>query len=588
MHSVLRERAGFCAKVLVLAMTCIAGIASASPIDRIGEKLQDVTLPDLDGKPQSLLSFHDGELLVIAYTGVGCPISGRYGTRLQELSEKFAKRGVKFVGINAGPQDSPEEIRAEMKEVGVKFPVLHDKDQVLTKQLDAKTTTVAFVVDKDNVIRYRGMVDDQYVVGALRDRPRIRYLERSIRAVLAGNEPEEPRTVAPGCLITRIDKPTKSEEITYSSHIKRILQDNCEQCHRPGQVGPFPLQDYDTVRGWSAMMYSVVHQGRMPPWNAHPDYHGKFANERAMPEEEKKMLLAWIENGMPRGNPEEDPEDRRYSQMWRIGRPDKVFTMKTAYEVPPEGVVEYQYFSIPTSFRDDMWVTAMEARPGAADVVHHILAFVTDSQGRTDNSRLGLEDGYLAAQVPGDIPSVYPEGYGKRIPAGSNLVLQLHYTTNGKKRKDKSKIALRFSDEPPTYEVKTRGIYNDRFTIPAGAENHEVRSEHTFEEDTKVLALYPHMHFRGKDWKYVAHYPDGKSETLLYIPEYDYNWQESYVLSEPIVLPKGTRLECIAHFDNSASNFQNPDPTVEVKFGEQSWEEMMIGYIDYVVENPGA
>lgn len=559
----------------------------ASPTDRIGEKLKDVELRTMDGKTVGLLSHHTGKVLVIAYTGLGCPISGRYAPRLETLSKKFAKKGVLFVGINANPQDELEKIAAEAKELGVTFPMLQDHEQALTRQLDAKTSTVAFVVDSSGVIRYRGMIDDQYAIGVQREKPRKKYLERAIRSVARGKTPEYEKTPAPGCLITRVKNPTPSEAITYSSHIAKLMQDKCQTCHRATQVGPFPLTSYKAVHGWSAMIYSVVTAGRMPPWNAHSDFDGVFANERKLSSADKQMLLSWIENGMPRGNPEEDPKPKSWPNLWRIGKPDQVFSMTKIFDVPADGVVPYQYFHVPVNFKRDVWVQAMEARPGAADVVHHIIAFTIDRSGKPDLSRLGLDNGFLVGQVPGDIPSIYPPGLGKRIPAGHDLMLQIHYTTNGKKRKDRSKVAFIIADEPVEREVHSRGIYDLSFVVPAGAANYEVRASHTFEKDVTLLSYYPHMHFRGKDWRYVAHFPDGTEKTLLSVPKYDYNWQELYILKEPLHIPKGTKLECIAHYDNSEDNFLNPDATVSVGWGDQSWDEMMIGYVDYVIPKPG-
>lgn len=562
-------------------------VAIATPKDRIGETLKDVALRGMDGKTVELMSHHSGKVLVVAFTGLGCPIAGRYAPRLEALSKKFAKRGVKFVGINANPQDDLEKIAAEAKELGITFPMLQDHEQALTRQLDAKTTTVAFIVDSSGIIRYRGMIDDQYAIGVQREKPRKKYLERAIRSVLRGKPPETAKTPAPGCLITRVKSTSTPEAITYSSHIAKIIQDKCQSCHRPTQVGPFPLTSYKAVRGWSAMIHSVVTAERMPPWNAHSDFDGVFINERKLSGSEKKMLLSWIESGMARGDPKEDPAKKSWPNYWRIGKPDQVFAMKEIFDVPADGVVPYQYFHVPVNFKKDVWVQAIEAKPGAADVVHHIIAFTIDRKGKPDLSRLGLDNGFLCGQVPGDIPSIFPPGLGKRIPAGHDLMLQVHYTTNGKRRKDRSKIAFIIADQPIEHEVRSRGIYDLKFKIPAGAANYEVRASHTFEQDITVLSFYPHMHFRGKDWRYVAHFPDGTEKTLLSVPKYDYNWQELYILKEPIHFPKGTKLECIAHYDNSDGNFLNPDPTRTVGWGDQSWDEMMIGYIDYIASTQG-
>ncbi len=558
----------------------------ATPIDRVGEKLEDVQLRTLHGESVSLMQFHTGDVLVIAYTGRGCPISGRYAPRLEELAQEYSGKGVRFVGINASPQDGLDSIAAEIKEFGITFPVLKDADQALTRQLDALTTTEVFVVDKERRIRYRGAVDDQFALGAARTEPNNRYLEKAIGDVLKGRDPFTLRTAAPGCRITRVPAAggeKKDAAITYSGRIAGIIQDNCQQCHRPKQIGPFPLMTYEEVAGWSAMIHAVVEDGRMPPWNADKAHDGQFFNERKLPDEDRAALLAWIDAGMPRGNPAEDPPEKAWSERWRIGKPDKVFTVREMFTCPKDGVVEYQYFLVPTNYKEDRWITAMECRPGAEDVVHHILVFIRDRNKPENNlQRIGLEDGFLAGQVPGDIPPTFSPGYAKKLPAGADLIFQVHYTPNGKVRKDRSSIAMSFTTEPVEYEVRTRGIYNDQFEIPPGATDHEVRAEHTFDKDVLILSLYPHMHFRGKSFRYVAHLPDGTEQTLLNVPRYDYNWQESYILKDPVRLPKGTKLECIAVYDNSSENFVNPDPSVAVKFGEQSWEEMMIGYIDYV------
>ncbi len=555
---------------------------SASPVNRIGEILKDASLQDLQGQAINLLSFHTDDVLVITYTGVGCPIAGRYAPRLETLSQKYKAKGVRFVGINANPHDSLQDVAEDIKELGITFPMLKDDSQTLTAQLDAKTTTEVFVIDRTRTIRYRGMVDDQYALGTQRSRPKNKYLEIAIKDVLKGRTPFVARTAAPGCLITRGTSGAPSQRVTYSSHIARIVQNNCQPCHRKNQIGPFPLMTYDNVRGWSAMIYSVLEDHRMPPWNAPAKFDGLFMNERRMPESDEMQLLAWIDDGMPRGNPDEDPPARSWPKGWRIGKPDKIFSMKRAFKVPSDGTVEYQYFRIPTFFKENKWITAMEAKPGAADVVHHILVFVVDGKQKVDRSRIGLEDGFLCATVPGDTPSIFPPGAAKKLPAGATLVFQVHYTTNGKKRKDKSSVGMVFADGDAKQEVHTRGIHNLTFQVPAGASAHEVRAEYTLPENVKLLSLYPHMHTRGKDWTYVAHFPDGRTQELLSVPRYDFNWQESYILNEPIDLPKGTRVECIAHFDNSEANFANPDPTSPVRWGEQTWEEMMIGYIDYI------
>ncbi len=379
------------------------------------------------------------------------------------------------------------------------------------------------------------------------------------------------------------------ESLTWSRDIAPIVQRRCEACHRPGQAGPFALQDYEQVKGRAKTIAQVLERGIMPPWNADPKYDGVFANERRLPATEKEKILTWFQQGMPRGNPEEDPPAVAWPTGWSIGEPDVVLAMENKMEdgsrlppegfsVPREGVVDYQYFTVETSWPEDRWIQAIETRPGSADVVHHVLILIEDP--KTPSSGLDFRT-YLAVAVPGDTSSSYPEGYAKRLPAGAVLIFQMHYTPNGKERFDRSSVAIRFCRNVPEFEVVTHAVVNDRFRIPPGAQAHEVRAELTLAEDTGLVAFFPHMHMRGKDFRYVAHYPDGNEEELLF-SHYDFNWQESYLLADPLPLPAGTRLECIGHFDNSAENPNNPDPKAWVSWGEQTWEEMFIGYYDLV------
>jgi hypothetical protein len=394
--------------------------------------------------------------------------------------------------------------------------------------------------------------------------------------------------------LTVLDPVPLPAEVTWSGQVADILQTHCVTCHRPGQVGPFSLEAYDQARGWSAMIGSVVEEGRMPPWNATPRHDGVFANERRLSARERTLLLDWIAQGAPRGNPAEDPPPREFASGWRIGEPDVVFAMESTpsgvplpaqgYAVPREGVIDYEYFVAPTGFDTDRWVQALEVKPGAADVVHHVLILIDDPKASRDERRRQLDfSSYFAVAVPGDTPSVYPAGYGKRLPAGARLVFQMHYTPNGKARFDRSSVALKFCEQPPAYEVQTTAVATDEFAIPPGDARYEVRASRTLREDTPVIGFFPHMHTRGLDFRYLAHLPGGVTEELLAV-DFDFNWQESYLYRRPRLLPAGTRLECVGHFDNSKGNPNNPDPGAWVRWGDQTFEEMFIGYYDRVLE----
>jgi hypothetical protein len=344
-------------------------------------------------------------------------------------------------------------------------------------------------------------------------------------------------------------------------------------------VAPFALSSFDDAVEQSAMMKEVVLQRRMPPWHADPR-HGEFSNNRRMPQEEVDQLVAWIDSGTPQGDPKELPPPVHYAEGWQIEKPDYVFELPKEVTVPAQGTVPYLYYTVPTNFKEDVWVQAAEARPGNRAVVHHIIVFCRDPESRGRPQRI-LENN-LVGTAPGDPPLVLPPGAARKIPAGSELVFQMHYTPNGKEQKDRSQvgIVLYKGKEPPKYNVGSVAIMNPRLRIPAGEANHQVESRHTFDRDTVVFSLMPHMHVRGKDFLFRAKYPDGRSEVLLSVPAYDFNWQNSYTPKTPLLIPKGTQLECVAHYDNSANNPANPDPTKEVRWGDQTWEEMMIGWLN--------
>jgi hypothetical protein len=349
-------------------------------------------------------------------------------------------------------------------------------------------------------------------------------------------------------------------------------------------VGPFSLLTYDDAVNNAAMMKEVVVERRMPPWHADPRF-GHFSNNRRMTSEEVDQLVTWINAGTPLGDESDLPEDPNYSNDWVIGKPDVVLELPEEVTIPATGTVAYQYFTIPTNFEKDVWVTAAECRPGNYAVVHHIIAFYRIPGEREER----FVQNWICSTAPGDPPLVLPEGIGRKIPAGAELVIQMHYTPTGKVEKDRSRIGLILhkGEEPPKHNARTALIINHDFEIPAGAANHRVDASLVMPANALLITMMPHMHLRGKDFLVRATYPDGRSETLLSVPAYDFNWQNSYRFAEPLKIAKGTRIDCVAHFDNSADNPANPDPTETVHWGDQTWDEMMIGYMNVVwLEDP--
>lgn len=373
---------------------------------------------------------------------------------------------------------------------------------------------------------------------------------------------------------TRPPPPDTAETFTYSKHISRIFQKRCQDCHRPGEVAPMALLSYEDARPWARSIKKYVLSGEMPPWHADPKY-GRFKNDARLPQEEIDAIVAWVDAGAPEGNPEELPPPKTFSEGWRIGEPDAVFALPVRFKVKPEGEVEYQYFSVQTDFEEDKWIQAAEARPGNREVVHHIIVFIKEP-----GKRGSLFGNHLCGTAPGMPPDIFPEGTAKLVKAGSTLIFQMHYTPTGEVEYDRSSVGLRFAKEPPKQRMRLRAIMNRRFRIPPGDPAFATHASYTFRRPGTIWSFTPHMHLRGKSFRYELHVPGREPETLLWIPEYDFDWQNIYRLETPRRVPAGARIECTGIFDNSKDNPDNPDPEATVRWGDQTWEEMMIGFVE--------
>ena len=551
-----------------------------SPADKIGFKVRSFKLKDHRGTPIAMSRLADKKLLVVTFIGTECPLAKLYAPRLVALQKEYESKGVGFLAIDSNAQDDRTEIASFVKEHGIGFPFLRDVNNMIADHFGAERTPEVFLLDKDRVIRYRGQIDDQYGyqkgIGFERPDAVRRDLAEAINELLANKPVSKPYTQSTGCLIGRVRKPAAESKITYASHVAAIFNKRCVVCHRTGEVAPFSMQDFDEVVGWGEMIREVVNDGRMPPWHADAA-HGNFSNDSRMSDEEKKIVSDWVAAGCPKGDESKIPAPPKFVKGWQINKPDEVYWAKP-YTVPAEGTVDYQYFTVDPGFTEDRWVQAAEARAGNAAVVHHIIVFVLPPGSK--RSAVSF-DGFLVATAPGARPMVLAPGMAKRVSAGSKFLFQMHYTPNGTPQKDRSCVGLIFAKpESVTTSVKTTAALNLIFSIPPKADNHPVDAVHSLRRDSVLLSLYPHMHLRGKAFRYTARYPDGKEEVLLDIPRYDFNWQNTYELAEPKLLPKGTEIRCAAHFDNSPGNAANPDPNKTVKFGEQTHEEMMIGFFD--------
>jgi peroxiredoxin len=568
---------------LILLWLSIAHLADPAKDSPIGRKIDDFKLRDYRGTERSLADFADKKLVVVTFIGSECPVAKLYGPRLAALAREFEPKGVAFIGINANQQDSVTAIKHFARLHGISYPILKDVANVVADQMGAVRTPEAFVLDSGRVVRYRGRIDDQYGVGYGRPKIGRRDLAIALEELLAGKAVSTPTTQASGCFIGRVRRETKPGPVTYAKHVAPILQKRCLECHRPGQIAPFSLTSYDEVVGWTETIREVVQERRMPPWHADPKY-GEFANDSRLPDDERQTILRWIDGGAPSGDPRDLPKPAEFTPGWRIPKPDVVVSIPKPFKVPAEGTVQYQYFAVDPGFDEDRWIKAAEVRPGCRPVVHHILVFVQEPGKRGTDRSGGFANNWLAASVPGAKPLILTDGRAKRIPAGSRLLFQIHYTPNGSPQVDQSNIALVFTDPRTVHqEVLTDMAANPRLRIPPGASNHKVEADTVLHQDTVLLSFMPHTHLRGKAFQYQAIYPDGTIETLLDVPRYDFNWQNTYVLSKPKLLPKGTKIHCSAHYDNSKDNLANPDPNREVRWGEQTWQEMMIGYFDITI-----
>jgi peroxiredoxin len=553
-----------------------------------GAEVADFSLPDVHGNAHRLNDYADKKVVVIAVLGTECPLAKLYSQRLVDLAAAYEPRGVQFLGLDANRQDTLAEIAAHARLHEIKFPLLKDQPQksdgrLVADRLGAERTPEVFVLDAERSVRYHGRIDDQYAPGVMRPKPTRRDLAIALDELLNGKPVSEAATPVVGCHIgrDRDPPPAVKTSITYTNEVARVFQARCVSCHRPGEIAPFSLTSYDDAVSWADTIAEVVEEQRMPPWFASPE-HGKFTNAARLTNDEKQTIYDWVDAGCPEGDPKQLPEPRQFTTGWQIPEPDAVFHIADKpVDVPAEGEVAYKYYVVDPGFTEDKWVQFAEARPDNRAVVHHIVVMFHDP------SKKG--GGGLVGYAPGMPPCSYPEGTAFRIPKGTKLVFQMHYTPNGRPAQDRSYVGFKFIDPK---DVKTRiigGVVGNRkFEIPPEAPNYEVTAERTAPVDMKLLTLTPHMHLRGKSFRYEAVFPDGRRQVLLDVPHWDFNWQLRYDFAEPVELPKGSKLICTAHFDNSEHNLSNPDPKATVRWGDQTWEEMMLGYFSAVPVGEGS
>ena len=508
---------------------------------------------------------------------LGLWLSRRAYGFLVSLRERYASPDVSFLMIDANPQDDRKTLQEDAARYGIDMPILKDDLQLVAESLDLQRTGEALLIDTRTWrVAYRGPVDDQLYYEVTKTGAQRHFLRDAIAAVLDDRAVGEAAPPAVGCRISLDRRP----EISYAKQVAPILMEKCTVCHQAGGIGPWAMDGYDKVKGWSAMMREVLMNRRMPPWHADPAI-GSFSNDRSLSAEQMRTLLHWIDAGAPRGDAPDPLAERKPPTLreWPLGEPDAVIDVPEQ-RIPASGFIDYRFFDIPVPFDRDVWVRAVDVRPSNRAVMHHALVFLND---RAAPENTFLASTFLAIFGPGLEVEPFPLGSGRLLPKGTVLKFELHYQAVGYATTDRPRLAIYLHKRPPSRELVVSCACNTEFRIPPYAAAHPIEARFVFDQDALLHSYLPHMHLRGSRIIYEARYPDGGSETLLSVPRFNFNWQALYTLRTPKPIPAGTELVVRGVFDNSRSNPANPNPSKEVWRGIQTWDEMLNGYVLYTI-----
>lgn len=561
---------------------------------RIGKRAADLAFVDLDGRAGKLSDYATAKALVVFVRNPDCPVSKQYGPETARIEDDYRARGVAFLFVNPDEFATPEEARAEIELFGFGAPYVLDPKLAIARELATDRVPCAVVLDSARTLLYRGAIDDQYGRGTRRAEPTVRFLRDALEAVLADEDVAIKATTAPGCVLGIEESLAQSVplDVTYHRDVARIVQSNCVECHREGGVGPFRLDTYQALRENAPMVRKMVKYGIMPPWFAAPDT-GPWENDRRLSEVDKATLFAWIDQGLPEGDPADAPLPRDWKEGWVIGEPDLVFEIPEPFEVPAEGIVELKEFIAEDRFPEDVWIERMQIMPTAVQAVHHVVVLiripnaskeagqmVKDTLQPWTQQREGWE--FLFGYLPGRGPHVYREGTARFVPKGSIVRFVMHYTPKGKAVVDQTKFGVTLASKPPRWIAMTRMLKNESVFIPAGADGVSFTTSYRLPKDVFVRSFTPHMHLRGKAFSVEAILPDGERTRLLELPTWDQGWQFSYVFRDEPFFPRGTEIVATGWYDNSERNPDNPDPTVDVKNGPQTEDEMLMIACEWV------
>jgi thiol-disulfide isomerase/thioredoxin len=557
---------------LALVLLQAAEARPQAPV-KVGDRVGKIAFTDIRSLPRTLDDFKPKKAVVLVFTNTTCPIARRYLPAVQSLADDYHDKGVRFVAVNAADDDSviamaTQAVRAEMS-----IPFVKDFGGVCARALGIRRTPEAVVV-ADGHLRYRGRIDDQYRLGGTRKEPTRRDLKEAIDAVLDGRPVAVPETEVDGCPIT-FPKPREHKAVNFAEHVAPILQKHCWQCHQSGGSAPFALTSHKQAAAKADALAEVVSDQRMPPWFAAHEF-GPFINRRGLTDEERSTIVDWARSGALAGDLAKAPAAPKLRESkWEIDQPDLVLETSDL-KLPAAGDIPYQYAILSHVFLTDTWVQAAQIRPDNPRSLHHCnMAFANLSEGFSERN-------FITGYVPGGEPVNLDDGTAFLIPAGSVLALQMHFVATGKPETCRVSVGLRFPRGVVQRRLRNLQLTDSRFAIPPGAPAHRVSASRVLDADVIGVGLFAHMHLRGKDMTFTAHPPAGKDETLLIIPNYNFAWQIPYRW-EPgkVRLAKGTKLQCVAHYDNSPFNPYNPDPKATVRNGPQTHNEMMFGFFFY-------
>lgn len=594
--------------VVIAATLTMLGPSSATE----PKPVADFTLTDLSGKEWSLHQ-QKNKATVLVFLSCECPMSNAYVKPIGDMAARYKDKGIAVIAINANKQESVDQVAKHAAEFGITIPLLKDDALVAARALGVTVNPEAVVLDEKFVVRYRGRIDDGYT-GRMRPAPKTTRFDvtAALDELLAGKSVTVSYARAFGCpLAVEEKKAISSPTVTYYRDVMPVLQKNCQSCHRPGEVGPFALETYRQAAKWADSIVTETQARRMPPWMPLPNDH--IAGQRNLSEQDLKTLAAWVDQGVAEGDKKDAPPPVEFPQGWQLGTPDAILEMPTEAVVAANGPDVFHCVVFPTNFGEDKYLAAIEVRPGNPRVVHHTVQ-VIETAGRARKLQASAQEkqkptdkdrgpGYsvsrgmgflpnpgngLGGWAPGLVPKRLPDGVGQKLPKGADIVVQIHYHRTGKEERDRTKIGLYFTKGPVKEYLQAIPVTGLFFSIPPGEKDYKVESTVTLLEDVKLHWMVPHMHLLGKDIELLATLPGEKEKSLIKLPSWDYNWQEMYMLKEPMPLPKGTLLRIKATYDNSADNPQNPNsPPKPVHIGEQTTNEMCFVFCGVSNTDPG-